>query len=75
MMFIGIDLSARAARSAAAAVAMRPDGRRLLPCPPNERRKGHKGENFESSGNANPAHDVAKRAETGWHPLGGALAG
>src|SRR5882757_4001725 len=43
MMFIGIDTSAGAVRSAAAAAATRAAGRRLLPGPPNERRKGRKG--------------------------------
>ena len=79
MMSIGIDTSAGAARSAAAAAATRLDGRRLLPRPPQmSGGKGAKGGNLESLGNTGLADDAAKRrklAETGARSPGGALAG
>src|SRR5437016_12535275 len=69
MMFIGIDASTGAARSAAAAKT-RTDGRRLVHGRQSQMSggKGAKGGNLESLGNTSLADDVAKRrkpAETG----------
>src|SRR5882757_4254604 len=66
MMFIGIYASTGAARSAAAAAATRPDGRRRLVH--GREMSGGKGGNLESLGNTGPGDDAAKRrkpAETG----------
>jgi hypothetical protein len=65
MMFISIDTSAGAPRSAAAAAATRLDGRRLFH---GHQMSGGKGGNLKSLGNTGPADDVATRrklAETG----------
>ena len=74
MMFIGIDASTGAARSAAAAAATRPDGRRLVHGREMSGGKGAKGGNLESLGNTGLADGVATRrkpAETGvnWRKL------
>jgi hypothetical protein len=74
MMFISIDASTGAARSAAAAAATRPDGRRLVHGREMSGGKGAKGGNLESLGNTGLADDAAKRrkpAETGgnWRAL------
>src|SRR5882757_3784312 len=74
MMFISIDTSAGAPRSAAAAAAPHLDGRRLFHGHQMSGGKGAKGGNLESLGNRGPADDVAKRrtrAETGgnWQAL------
>ena len=73
-MFIGIDASTGAARSAAAAATTRLDGRQLFHGREMSGGKGAKGGNLESLGNTGPADDVAKRrkrAETGgnWRAL------
>src|SRR5260370_35726517 len=73
MMFIGIDASTGAARSAAAAAATRPDGRRLVHGREMSGGKGAKGGNLESLGKTGLADDAAKRrkpAETGGEPGG-----
>ena len=78
-MFISIDASTGAARSAAAAAATRPDGRRrLVHGREMSGGKGAKGGNLESAGKTGPADDVAKRrqrAETGGNSFLGAYSG
>src|SRR5260370_13606162 len=74
MMFIGSDASTGGARSAAAAAATRPDGRRPVHGREMSGGKGAKGGNLESLGNTGLADDAAKRrkpAETGgnWRAL------
>jgi hypothetical protein len=78
MMFIGIDPSTGAARSAVAAATTRPYGWRFIRGRQMSGGKGAKGGNLESLGNRGPADDVATRrnpAETGVRSTGGALAG
>src|SRR5216683_4414390 len=72
MMFISIDPSACAARSAAAADTTRTDCRRLVHGRQMSGGKGAKGGNLESAGKTGPADDVAKRlkpAETGGNSI------
>src|SRR6267154_1368459 len=74
MMFISIDPSAGAARSAAATAATRLHCWRLFHGREMSGGKGAKGGNLESLGNTGPADDVATRrkpAETGgnWRAL------
>ena len=68
MMFIGIDASTGAARSAAAAATTRLDGRQLFHGREMSGGKGAKGGNLESLGNRGSADAAATRrkpAETG----------
>jgi hypothetical protein len=74
MMFISIDTSAGARRSAAAAAATRLDGRRLFHGHQMSGGKGAKGGNLESLGNRGLADAAAKRrklAETGGNSFWG----
>jgi hypothetical protein len=77
MMFISIDSSTGAVRSAAAGTT-RADCRRLVRGRQLTGGKGGKGGNLESAGKTGPADDVAKRrkpAETGGNPLWGPYSG
>jgi hypothetical protein len=77
MMFIGIDSSAGAARSAAAGTR-RTDGPRLVHSRQRSGGKGAKGGNLESLGNTGLADDGAKRrkpGETGGNPFWGPYSG
>ena len=78
MMFISIDASAGAARSAAAADTTRTDCRRLVHGRQMSGGKGAKGGNLESAGKTGPADDAAKRrksAETGGNSFLGPCSG
>ena len=77
MMFISIDPSAGAARSAAATGMTRTDCRRLVQGRQMSGGKGAKGGNLEFLGNTGPADDVAQRrkpAETGGNSFVGPIA-
>jgi hypothetical protein len=78
MMFISIDPSAGAPRSAAANGTTRTECRRLVQGRPMTGGKGGKGGSLESLGNTVPADDVAQRrkpAETGGNPSWGRYSG
>jgi hypothetical protein len=74
MMFISIDPTAGAARSAAATGMTRTDCRRLVQGRQMSGGKGAKGGNLDSLGNMGPAGDVVQRRKLAETLLGGRIA-